>query len=271
MTELTIEDGGIHTNARQMPNGEQRFYFNMPDNSAYIRTEAGEEGAWQNSHFHKGVRETYIVQSGWMAFTTLTPDGDYTLRIYNAGGVVSSQPGEHHNVYLPAAAVIHTVKHSDAIGNPDKDGADWYDADSDFDTWCKALGEPYMRELSDADQALVGHHVAIGDEYLQIVAVGEPVPRWLNQPQCCPVRFDDGTCGVVWNWTEGSRLIISDRDDWNEAVRRSATMPTVGAIGSGVMNVWVTNEDGRKGRLRTFYNDKMDLSDEVIWKEPEPT
>ncbi len=271
MTDLTIESAGIATNARQMPNGEYRFYFNMPDDSAYVRTEAGDTGAWQNAHFHKGVRETYIVQAGWMAFATLSPDGDPILRVYRSGGVVSSQPGEQHNVYLPQGAVIHTVKHSDAIGNPEKGGADWYDADPDFDAWCKGIDEQYMREIEAAAQALVGSRVYLScDHELQIVAIGDPIPRWKNQPQCCPVRFDDGTCGVVWDWTAGIRVVTSEQSDWNAAVRYSHTMPKVGAIGSDVMNIWVTNRHGQRARLRTFYNEKADMADVFgLWKTPE--
>ena len=264
-------ESAITTHSQTMDNGEARHRMMHEDGSGYIRTEAGLEGAWQNAHYHKGVRETYIVQTGWMAFATMTPDGDYSLVIYQAGGVVSSQPGEHHNVYLPAGAVIHTVKHSDAIGNPEKGGADWYEADSDFDAWTKGVSEEYMKELSDAHVALFGRQVEIDDEVLHIVAVGSPNPRWLNQPPSCAVRFDDGTCGVFFNWVKDFAVVQSDRLEWNDAVRNSVKMPTVGALGSGVMNVWVTNEKGEKARLRMFFNDKADMADSIgPWKAPEP-
>lgn len=124
-----------------MDNGEQRYSVRMPDGSAWILTIAGETGGWQNAHYHKGVRETYVVQSGWMAFASITDEGKYLIDIYQSGDVVSSQPLQNHNVYLPAGAVIHTVKHGQAIGNPDKKGNDWFPANSTFDEWTKGLGE----------------------------------------------------------------------------------------------------------------------------------
>jgi hypothetical protein len=124
-----------------MPNGEKRYSVSLPDGSAWILTVAGETGGWQNAHYHKGVRETYIVQSGWMAFATIDDEGNYNIDIYVPGDVVNSLPTQHHNVYLPVGAVTHTVKHGDAIGNPDKKGNDWYPAFSDFDTWTKGMGE----------------------------------------------------------------------------------------------------------------------------------
>lgn len=141
MTELNLADHEIGTNGQQMPNGERRFRMTAPDDSAYIRTEAGEQGAWQNAHSHGGVRETYIVQSGWMAFATIGGDGSPHVVIYRAGEVVSSEPAHVHNVYLPAGAVIHTVKHGEAVGNPDKGGADWWPASGAFDAATKSLTE----------------------------------------------------------------------------------------------------------------------------------
>jgi oxalate decarboxylase/phosphoglucose isomerase-like protein (cupin superfamily) len=128
--------------SKLMTNGEYRHKLtHRYDESAYIRTESGEQGAWQNSHYHKGVRETYIVQSGWMAFAVVGISGKYHVDIYRPSELITSSLLQHHNVYLPAGAVIHTVKHGSPVGNPDKKWNDWYPAHSDFDTWTKGLDE----------------------------------------------------------------------------------------------------------------------------------
>ena len=48
-----------------MDNGEKRFrQICIKDKTAYIRAEGGKVGYWQNSHYHKTIREIYIVQKG---------------------------------------------------------------------------------------------------------------------------------------------------------------------------------------------------------------
>lgn len=131
--------------AERMPNGEGRMRLSGVD---YILTSAGEAGAWQNAHLHggatpaagEGVRELYIVQSGWMAFANETADGHKVEKL-GAGSVVISEPGQAHNVYLPVGAVIHTFKFGKPVGNPDKGNADWWPASEVFDNWTKGLSE----------------------------------------------------------------------------------------------------------------------------------
>jgi hypothetical protein len=104
---------GITARHQEMDNGELRFRLVKSDGTAYIRTEASSAGAWQNSHYHQFVRETYIVQRGWIAYAELL-DGKRKLTLYNAGEVFTTKPDVVHNVYMPANAAIHTVKHGDA-------------------------------------------------------------------------------------------------------------------------------------------------------------
>lgn len=95
-------------------NGERRFRLQKEDDgTAYIRTEASNNGGWQNSHHHDHCTETYIVQSGWMAAAELR-DGEVMLTRYQTGQIYSTEAGVVHNIYLPAGAVIHTVKHGPA-------------------------------------------------------------------------------------------------------------------------------------------------------------
>ena len=138
--------GGVAgLNGEEMKNGEGRLRLSGAD---YILTRAGNAGAWQNAHLHggvtpatgEGVRELYIVQSEWMAFVTETAEGNKVEKLY-AGAVVISEPGQAHNVYLPIGAVIHTFKFGKPVGNPDKNGSDWWPASEAFDAWTKALSE----------------------------------------------------------------------------------------------------------------------------------
>ena len=67
---------GVWTDHSEMPNGELRFRLKHDDGTAYSRTESTGRGGWQNSHYHRSVRETYIVQRGKMAFAELV-DGAF--------------------------------------------------------------------------------------------------------------------------------------------------------------------------------------------------
>jgi mannose-6-phosphate isomerase-like protein (cupin superfamily) len=120
MSEISIDrakrEHGVIAIHEQMPNGEMRFRLRKRDGTAYIRTEAGATGGWQNSHFHQHVMETYVVQAGWMAFAELLGE-ELSLRRLTANEIVTSCPGVVHNVYLSGHAVIHTVKHGEAQGN----------------------------------------------------------------------------------------------------------------------------------------------------------
>jgi mannose-6-phosphate isomerase-like protein (cupin superfamily) len=101
---------GVTCPHERMPNGELRFRLTSSDGSAYIKTVSTPNSGWQNSHYHKHVYETYIVQSGWMALASLR-DGCLVIERFTQGDLVTTKLDEPHNVYLPADAVIHTVKH----------------------------------------------------------------------------------------------------------------------------------------------------------------
>lgn len=98
-----------------MPSGELRFRLLKADGTAYIRTEAAPNGEWQNAHYHKKVQETYIVQSGWIGYAEWA-DPELDLYVYQAGESFTTKPDIVHNIYMPQGAVIHTVKHGEAIG-----------------------------------------------------------------------------------------------------------------------------------------------------------
>jgi hypothetical protein len=113
--EVARDKHGITCEHSIAENGEFRFRLKKADGTAYIRTESPSEGGWQDSHYHKKVLETYIVQSGWMGYAVRTSSGP-DIAIYRAGELFTTAPEIIHNVYLPKNSVIHTVKHGDAIG-----------------------------------------------------------------------------------------------------------------------------------------------------------
>ena len=120
MSPISCDDAsdkhGITCPHSIVENGELRFRLLKNDGTAYIRTEAPPAGDWQDSHWHNKVRETYIVQSGWIGYAEMLTDGEPELFIYRAGESFTTPPSVIHTVYLPAEAVIHTVKHGEASG-----------------------------------------------------------------------------------------------------------------------------------------------------------
>jgi mannose-6-phosphate isomerase-like protein (cupin superfamily) len=116
--DAALASHGISTLHHQMPNGEYRFRLLKNDGTAYIRTEASDRGAWQKSHFHEKVQETYIVQSGWIAFASKV-NGKRKLEVFREGEVFTTEPGLIHNVFMPNGSVIHTVKHGSS-SSPDR-------------------------------------------------------------------------------------------------------------------------------------------------------
>jgi mannose-6-phosphate isomerase-like protein (cupin superfamily) len=110
---------GVSTQHTEMPGGELRFRLKHDDGTTYSRTEASASGGWQKSHYHRTVRETYIVQRGRMAFAELV-DGALKLRIFVPNEIYTTRPNVAHNVYLFRDSVNHSVKHGEA-----GDSADW--------------------------------------------------------------------------------------------------------------------------------------------------
>ena len=145
---------GVKFGGRVMENGEMRFSANFANGSDYIQTVMApdQQGAWQNSHYHggrillpgepplaKGIIELIIVHSGWVAAADLLPDGTRMLNVYSRGEMWISRPGIPHNVYQ--RGVTHCIKYGEPVGNPEKNGADWWPAPQDFDDWTKTLTE----------------------------------------------------------------------------------------------------------------------------------
>lgn len=119
-----------------MDNGQYRFRLLKSDGTAYIRTESMLQGAWESSHYHVHVKETYIVQSGWIAYAQFI-EGKRRIRTFRAGELFTTEPHIVHNIYMPLGSVIHVIKHGDSkTGDRVQDETTKY-----FDTLTKSLAE----------------------------------------------------------------------------------------------------------------------------------
>lgn len=173
--ETALDQHGISTLHQTMDNGELRFRLKKSDGTAYIRTEAGDIGAWQNSHFHKSVRETYIIQSGWIAYAEERA-GQPVLKVYTEGEIFTTRPSVVHNVYMAANAVVHTVKHGTGTGD---------DRDTEhtriFDQACKALQSEEDIRAYAAQYPLSGDsEETYSSEYRHFDNLIWQVPAWIT-------------------------------------------------------------------------------------------
>ena len=139
-----FERYGIKAYHSAMPNGERRFRLVDRDGCGYVRTEAGQEGAWQKSHLHRTMRETYIVQSGWIAIALLKGADNLEIKVFKVGDIWTTPPEVAHNVYMPSGAVTHVVKHGRNVLD------DWVtNADTELlDQLSKSLTEEALRSAS---------------------------------------------------------------------------------------------------------------------------
>ena len=142
LTAEECADMGITFPSVRMDNGEYRFRCSDRQGYGYALTKMPlTASGWQNSHYHKGVVETYIVQQGWIGFARLLPNEECDVRVYKKGGVVTTNVNQSHNIYMSAGAVIHTVKHGDALVEDD-----WF-ADPDLDAKTKHLTEETILQI----------------------------------------------------------------------------------------------------------------------------
>ncbi|PWW40827.1 MULTISPECIES: cupin domain-containing protein [Paenibacillus] len=124
--ERNLGPDNVITTFEQMANGERKYKMVSADGSYYCRTIASSQGGWQNSHFHNHITEFYVVQSGWIAYANFANDQTLEIRVMGEGDHIIVEPGVHHNLYMSANSVIHTIKyglntHSDWSASPELD------------------------------------------------------------------------------------------------------------------------------------------------------
>ena len=114
-----FKKNGIKTLHSVMDNYERRYRLLDENGIGYVRTDAGDTGAWQNSHLHRHLLETYIVQKNWIGFAILSDDRQLHIRLLKEGEILTTPLGVAHNIYMPTNSITHVVKHG--LGNSD----DW--------------------------------------------------------------------------------------------------------------------------------------------------
>ncbi len=132
LTQQQARDLGVTTRHEQMDNGELRFRLCASDGSSYIRTQAGAQSGWQNSHLHRYVHELNVIQQGAMLVVE-ERDGALNPRVLHTGDFYLCPLNVPHNSYLLPGSVVHTVKYGQDL--PD---VDWV-ACPQLDRLCRAL------------------------------------------------------------------------------------------------------------------------------------
>ena len=132
LSDRQAKDLGVTTRHERMDNGELRFRLCASDGSSYIRTEAGAQSGWQNSHLHRYVHELNVIQQGVMLVVE-EHDGVLVPRVLRTGDFYLCPLNVPHNSYLLPGTVAHTVKYGQEL--PD---VDWVSCPQ-LDPRCRAL------------------------------------------------------------------------------------------------------------------------------------
>ncbi len=134
----------IFTRHHEMDNGEFRFRLLRDDGTGCAITEAGGDGFWQESHCHKSVKETYIIQKGWVACAKLQNE-KCKIQIFKEDEIFTIEPEVAHNLYLSKGAVIYTIKH----GVSKKDNRVVNSEAKKLDNIVQGLGEEQILVLAE--------------------------------------------------------------------------------------------------------------------------
>lgn len=148
LSQQQAEALGITARHERMDNGELRFRLCGADGSSYIRTVAGAESGWQNSHLHRYVHELNVIQQGAMLVAE-EQDGGLAVRILRAGDFYLCPLNLPHNCYLLPGSVVHTVKYGCKLP-----AVDWV-ACPHLDPLCRALDVAALLETSPKSDSAI--------------------------------------------------------------------------------------------------------------------
>lgn len=116
-----------------MENGEERRRVIFPSGVRVSETLAShwekEDGfPWQDVHYHRGLTEHYLVQYDWVGFL-FEKDTRLVWQVVQAGEHIMFSPGEPHLVLMGPGSVMVTTLLGVPVGNPDRNGEDWWSYD----------------------------------------------------------------------------------------------------------------------------------------------
>jgi len=163
LKNITSEEArllGVDSIHQVMDNGEKRFRLVNSDGSSYIRTEASENGSWQNSHYHKHLNEIYIVEEGWIVYAELNDQRGLSLKLLNKNESIIVFPLRHHNIYMSAKSVTHVVK----FGGCNILKPDWFPSPL-LDTLTKDISEIELVGLKSERSILIDSQFEDGADH----------------------------------------------------------------------------------------------------------
>lgn len=141
--EAKSEHGISVRHSKMLTNNELRFRMNAEDGSAYIRTVTTKESqGWQNAHYHKYLKETYLVEKGWIGYVEKLNE-EIVFKRFKSGELFTTIPNVAHNIFMPANSVIHTVKHS---ANKELTETDWFGDSKDCKQIYSAISKTSFKE-----------------------------------------------------------------------------------------------------------------------------
>lgn len=118
----------------QMPNGENRFRIKTTDNSMVSFCKSEKISGWQNAHYHKNLRELYIVQTGEVILVIQDKENKIDYHLLHTGETYMVEPDVKHNVYLLEGASTCVIKFGAQMEK------DWFPA-IELDKICKSLAK----------------------------------------------------------------------------------------------------------------------------------
>ena len=143
--EAKSEHGISVRHSKMLTNNELRFRMNAEDGSAYIRTVTTKESqGWQNAHYHKHLKETYLVEKGWIGYVEKLNE-ELVFKKFKSGELFTTIPNVAHNIFMPANSVIHTVKHS---ANKELTETDWFGDSEDCRKIQAAIDKMSLKEIN---------------------------------------------------------------------------------------------------------------------------
>lgn len=125
--------GGVDFTQKVMSNGEKRTRMRLPSGVVTTITEMSDylldvpTLPWQESHFHKGLIEDYLVLNGWILLAEFWyPCESPRYSIKTAGTHVRIGHGVAHNVLPGPGAVFQSTTSGIPVGNTDRKENDWW-------------------------------------------------------------------------------------------------------------------------------------------------
>jgi hypothetical protein len=136
--DKVLPDGSAYT-SKLMDTGELRTRIVHSDGFRTSRTRSPDweltdvkSMPWQDSHYHVGLTEVYMLISDWAYFIWLNGEVPCSGILETPGQSKLFLPRVPHVVLLGPSTEIQTTSFGESVGNPQRDDSDWWDVTPDF-------------------------------------------------------------------------------------------------------------------------------------------